>query len=422
MNNADTIVMFLVATLLGFLIGLDREQKREQNGSIFAGIRTFPLIALWGAINGALSQTTELSTLGLGLILTSLIALASLLLLAYWRSSSGKKIGGTTEIAALVTFGLGIFAGLGHTVIALAGAVIATTILSLRLELRRLSMALSHEDLFALVQFATVSLVVLPVVPDAAFGPWQVWNPRTIWWLVVLISAVSFVGYVSNKLIGAQKGIALTGLLGGMVSSTAVTLSFSAKSKQEPGMHRLLAAAVLAASAVMVPRVMILLSVVQVPLFRATLMPLSVFFVVSMVGFLVAYRRSAMTAVNTELSNPFRLQVALQFAFIFALILLITKAAEVYFGNQGVYVASVLAGTTKLDAIALTLGQNMASGLSLDVATKAVVLAVASNSLFKAGLALWLGNRAFARYIVVTMLLATLASSLVAWFVPAFGA
>lgn len=247
--STSFIWSFLVATLLGFLIGLEREGKRESTGTIFAGVRTFPLIAVFGAVSGQISTLT--SNL---LLFASLAAMALLIGLAYWRESAGHKLGGTTGVAALVAYGLGVLAGLEQYVAALAGAVITTGLLSLRQELRTLIGALTREDLLAVVKFAAVSLVILPLVPDASLGPWGVWNPRTIWWLVVLISGISFIGYVAVKWIGPRRGMGLSGLLGGLASSTAVTLSFSRLSRlsrDQPALGNVVAVGVIAASALL---------------------------------------------------------------------------------------------------------------------------------------------------------------------------
>ncbi|HEX7021763.1 MAG TPA: DUF4010 domain-containing protein [Trueperaceae bacterium] len=416
METASVIVSFLVATLLGFMIGLERERKREltATGSIFAGVRTFTLIALFGAISGVLS-----GVVGTVMIVLGLAALGTLLALAYWRSSTGMKIGGTTEIAALVAFGLGVLAGLNQYVIALAGAVIATAVLSLREELHNLAGALSREDLFAAVQFAAVSLVILPLVPNENFGPWGVWNPRTIWLLVVLISGISFVGYLAAKLIGTKRGIGLSGILGGLASSTAVTLSFSERSKTNPGLGLILAVGVLAASAVMVPRFVILLGIVRPSLILGIVVPYALLFVITTIGGAIVFRRSRKEDVEgVALSNPFELKTALQFALLFALILLLARAAQEYLGESGIYLASVLAGLVRPDAIILTLGQQVGDGLDPAVAAHGLVLAAASNTLLKAGLALGLGSGVFGRAVLATLMVAAVAAVAAAWLLP----
>lgn len=414
MDPTTTIWAFLVATLLGFLVGLERERKREARGSIFAGIRTFPLIALLGAVSARLS-----SEVGSAVIVLGFAALGVLLALGYWRASAGEKIGGTSEIAALVTFGLGVLAGLESFSAAVAGAVIMTGVLSLRGELRRLSRALSHEDLFATLQFAALSLVVLPLIPDRALGPWGVWNPHTIWIQVVLISGLSFVGYVAAKLVGTARSVGLGGLLGGLVSSTAVTLSYSRRSRSTPALSALLAVGTLLASAAMVPRILVLVGIVAPALLLPALPPFAALFVVSLLACALIYRRSREGATqDVALSNPFELKTALEFAAVFALILLLARAAEVFLGEGGLYLASIVAGLTRPDAMALTLGQQLQGGLEPAVAARSLTLAVVSNTLFKAGLALTLGSRPFGRTVLVTLLLAAAAAVGVAWGVP----
>lgn len=411
---ANVIWSLLVATLLGFLIGLERERKRETHGSIFAGIRTFPLIALYGAVTGRLMPVG-----GPTLLVGAFLALAVLVALAYWRESGGAKVGGTTEVAVLLGFGLGVMAGLDMAVPALAGAVIATGVLSLKQELRHLSAAATRQDIFAVVQFAAVSLVVLPLVPDEPFGPWGVWNPRTIWLLVVLISGVSFVGYVLTKAIGARSGIGLSGLLGGLASSTAVTLSFSESSKREPELSPVYAVGVLAASTIMAPRLLAILGVVQPQLVLPSLIPLGAIFLVTGVGALLALRSSARHEVTeTRIGNPFELKRAVQFALLFALVLLLARAAQEYLGAAGIYLASVLAGITQLDAITVSLAIQVDDGLHPAVAARGLALAAAANSLFKAGLALSLGARNFGRAVLATLLLAAAAGVAAAFLLP----
>ncbi|MEJ2288905.1 MAG: MgtC/SapB family protein [Deinococcales bacterium] len=414
MDSKQVILSFLVAVLLGFLIGLERERKRESQGSIFAGIRTFPLLALFGAVVGVLTQAVSSWVL-----VASFLPIAVLIALAYWRETVGEKVGGTTQVAVLVAYGLGVLAGYGQFVPALAGSVITTGMLSMRTELRQLAGAVSREDLYAVVQFAVVSLVILPLVPNETFGPWGVWNPRTIWLLVVLISGLSFVGYVASKLIGATRGIGWSGLLGGLASSTAVTMSFSERSKKQPALAIVYAIGVLAASAVMVPRLWVLLGVLQPKLIPPTLISLGVLFVITTVGGLTALReRNREHLEGAKVNNPFELRTALQFAVLFAVILLAAKAAQVYLGEGGLYLASALAGVTQLDAITLTLAHQVGTGLDVHVAARSLAIAAATNSLFKAGLALTIGTRRFGRSVLTTLLLAAVGCIAAAWLLP----
>jgi uncharacterized membrane protein (DUF4010 family) len=410
----ESIWALLIAALLGFLIGLERERKREMRGSIFAGIRTFPLIALFGAVSGMLALVTP------WVLVAALLGFSALLVFAYWRASAGEKVGGTTEVAAFVTFGLGVLAGQGEFVTALAGAVITTGILSLRQELHSLAGSIRQEDLFATVQLAVVSIIVLPLVPDENFGPWGVWNPRTIWLLVVFISAISFVGYLAAKLVGARRGTLVSGILGGLASSTAVTASFSERSRENAALGPLLTVGVLAASAVMVPRFLVLLGVVQPQLILGVLLPFGVLFLATGLAALILYRRSRRDQVaQLELANPFELRSALQFAVVFAVILLLARAASEAFGAGGIYLASLISGLVRPDAIILTLGQQASVGLAPEVAVRGLALAAASNTFFKGLLAYSLGSQSFGRSVFTVLAVASVACLAVAWLVPA---
>ncbi|MCA9839305.1 MAG: MgtC/SapB family protein [Trueperaceae bacterium] len=417
MNPTEAIYAFLVAVLLGFLIGLERERKREFSGSIFAGVRTFPLIALFGAACGVLSHNA-----GRWMMMVGLLSISSLLLLAYWRGSAGTKVGGTTEMAALVAFTMGILAGLGDYVAALAGAVLVTGILSLRDELRVLSGAVTRADLFALVQFAAVSLIILPIIPNENLGPWGVWNPRSIWLLVVLISGISFVGYILSKLISTDRSIGLSGFIGGIASSTAVTLSFSEQSRKNAELSQLFSGGVLAATAVSMVRLLILVGIIQPRLVLAALPGFGLYFLICALGGWLFFRRAKKEQVESaKLENPFELKTALSFALLFAFVLLMTRAAQEFLGEGGIFIASALSGLTQLDAITLTLAKQVGDGLAIAVAVKGLAVALMTNSLFKAGLTFSLGTARFARYVSLVVILAGLASLLLLWFMPVLG-
>lgn len=414
LTTPNVIVTFLVAVSLGFFIGLERERKRVPDISIFAGVRTFPLISLFGAVVGVLALLTSPWVL-----VGSFLPVGLLIGLVYWRESAQGWLGGTTEFAVLVAFALGALAGYGLWVAALAGAVLTTGILSLRDELRRFAGAVSQADLFAVVQFAVVSAVILPLVPDQQFGPWGVWNPRSIWLLVVLISGLSFIGYIAAKLVGAGRGLLLSGLLGGVASSTAVMLGFSERSKREPSAARIFAGGALAASVVTVPRLLVLLVVLEPTLALPALLPLGAAFLVTVLGTVVVYtrnRRKDQAAITV--SNPFELRVALQFAALFALVLLLVRASQEYLGAGGFYLVNFLAGITQLDAITLTLAGEVGSGLSPVTATRGLAFALAANNLFKTVLAVTIGGRAFATTVAGTLLAAAVAALAVAFLVP----
>lgn len=404
----------LLAALLGFLIGLERERKRDTHGSIFAGIRTFPIIAVFGAIIGQMSVGFGPSILVAGLAATTVMAA-----LSYWRESAGEKVGGTTGFTVLVTFGLGAFASLSFVGAALAGAIVVTGLLSMRKELRDLSHTVTQQDLFAVVQFAAVSLIVLPLVPNETFGPWGVWNPRTIWLQVVLISGISFVGYLSMKLAGPQRGATLSGVLGGFASSTAVVLTFSRRSKEIPQLSGTFVFGALAGSAAGIVRVFLIILLVEPRLAAAALIPLATILIVCAIGAFVSRLRARETdSEGITVSNPFELRTALEFALLFAVILLVTRAAGEFFGTGGIYVASLLGGLIRPDAIALSLTGSTFEAIDLAVAVRALIMAIGINNLFKAAVGATLGSPAFRRGIMVTLVVAAVIGVAVSWLVP----
>jgi len=407
----ETIWAMLIAALLGMLIGLERERKRERAQTLFAGVRTFTLISLLGALSGVL-----LEPIGTLPLLGSLVALTVLVALGYWRESSGDKVGGTTQIAALVAFGLGVLAGIGDQVPALAGAVIVTGILSLREELHGLAGELTREDLLAVVRFAVVSLVVLPLVPNEAMGPWQVWNPRTIWLLVVLISGVSFVGYVAIKVVGPRRGIGLSGLLGGLASSTAATLSFAERGRDNPELGPTLALGTMAASAVAAPRLLVLLGVVEPALVAYAAVPMAALFAVSSLAGLALSRQHDNVDSSVKLENPFELRPALQFGLLFAAIVLVVRTAQETLGDPGVLLASALAGVTQLDAITLSLAEQIRTGLDPVLAGRSLGFAVAANSVFKGVVAWGIGGARFGRLVLPWLFVAGAAAAAAAWW------
>ena len=413
-GSLTAIWSLLLAAMLGFLIGLERERKRELTGSIFAGVRTFPIIAVFGAIIGQLTAGYGAAVLVIGFVSVTVMAA-----LAYWRESAGEKIGGTTGFTVLVTFGLGIFSSLNLVGAALAGAIVVTGLLSMRKELRTFSTSVTSQDLFAVVQFAAVSLIVLPLVPDETLGPWGVWNPQAIWLQVVLISGITFLGYVAMKLAGPSRGAALSGILGGFASSTAVMLTFSRRSKEVPELTGTFAFGALAGSATSLIRIFIIIVLVEPSLAIAGMLPLGSILLICAGGALFSrLRGSDPSTEGLTISNPFELRMALEFAVLYAAILLVTRAAGEFFGTGGVYLASALGGLIRPDAIALSLTGSTFATLELDVVVRALTLAIAVNCLFKAAVGASLGSRQFARSVVATLVIAAAVSVAISWLVP----
>ena len=392
------LLRLLVAALLGGLIGVERERSEKERGvHHFAGVRTFPMFALLGA-------GLVLAAGGVGLVAAAgFLGITALVLVSYLRSSR-DDVGVTTETAALATYTVGVLAGAGALVVAGAVGIGVAVLLAGKERLEAFPRALSREELGAALTLAVIAAVILPVLPDARYGPWGVWNPRTLWAMVVLVCGLSFVAFVAMRVLGAARGLYLSGLLGGLVSSTAATVSFATRSREAAPQATALAGAAGLASLVMLARVGILTAVVN-PALLTTLGPfLGLSIAAGALALIVLLRRApAAPDQAPQVTNPFRLAEAVKFAAVYAVVLFAVEGASRYLGTWGVLAAAVLAGLTDVDAITLSLAA--AAGTAMPPAAAAVAIAVAalSNTVAKAGYAVWLGSPGFRRAMLLVL-------------------
>jgi uncharacterized membrane protein (DUF4010 family) len=416
MQHSEMLFRFGIALLIGVLIGLEREYARlKEEVTAFAGVRTFPLIALMGCSAALLTDLADTWAFGaLALLLGLFIAIG------YAVDASQGHVGLTSEIAAVVVFVCGALSYWDYLDLAAALAVVTFGFLTLKPQLHTLAQRVSREDMYATLKFAVVSLIVLPVLPNQTFGPppFDAFNPYKTWLMVVFISGISFLGYVLIKVVGSQRGIGLTGLLGGLVSSTAVTLSFSERSQDHPELARPFTLAITLAWTVMFGRVVVEVAVLNRALLKVLWAPMAAAMSAGLaccVYFYLAQRSREESDV--QVSNPFELGPAIKFGVLYAVILLVAKVAQFYFQDAGVYVASVLAGLTDVDAITLSMAQlSEAQGsVALPTAARAVVLATISNTLVKGGIALSAGSRPLRRALLPPWLLMLGSGALVAF-------
>ena len=413
-EGLDVILELAAALAAGFVIGAEREQGEQ---ATFAGIRTFPLIGLAGAL-GMLLGPWALTVLGLGV--------AVLVGLAY-RRTGGRDAGTSTEVAALVTFALGAVCT-AHSLslerndrllVVAAGATSTLALLSVKRPLHRWVAKMSDADVFATTKLLVLAAIVLPLLPNRELGPWSALNPRSIGILVVLISAIGFAGYIAIRAFGARRGFGLTGLLGGLASSTAVTLTFSGRAKEAPKLVGACAVAIVLASATMFPRVVIEVWAVSGGLARSALWAFGAAGAVAFAAAAFLYLRAKPTeadegATELELDNPFSLKSAVQFTLLFLVVLLASKAASHYFADAGVYLSAFLAGLADVDAISLSIARLYESdALGRQSALWALVIASGTNSLAKVGIAAVLGGARLALYVGVPIVLALGAGALV---------
>jgi len=391
MDELTLAARFGAALGLGVLLGLERERTKPA-GLGFAGVRTIALIALAGALAAYFDQVLGLSWLALAVF----VAVAALVTVSYAVTSSRGEVGITTEVTALIAFLLGALCLRGELQLAAGLAVATALILALKQWLHRLASRIESTDVEATLQFALVTLIILPLVPDRNFGPapFDVLNPYTIWLMVVLISGLNFASYILVKVVGPEHGIGVTGLLGGLVSSTAVTLGFAQRSRKQPEQSRMLALGILVAWAVMFVRVIVMTAIISQAV-AARLFIVMGGLALACLALCYALRprdAGAGTARVAAGENPFELGQAIQFGLLFGLITLLARAAQVYLGDQGLYLAGAVAGLTDVDAIALSMANlGVTQPATIGPAATTIAIAAGTNTLVKSAVALFTG-------------------------------
>jgi len=415
-DHIDLFYRFGAALLIGLLVGLQREYahlQQEQEEKSFGGTRTFALLGLVGCTAAFVAEQLESP-----LVFVAIVAIiGGLIMIAYVSTAREGSIGMTTEAAAVTTLLAGAICFWGELAIAAALAVAMTVLLELKLQTKMLVRNITHADVYATLTFAVITLIILPVLPSRGYGPppFNILVPYNIWLMVVFISGISFLGYLLIKIIGARRGVGLTGLLGGLASSTAVTLSFSQRSRGTAGLERPFAIAILLAWSVMFARVMVEVAVINQALLRIVWIPMTAALVVSAAYCIYLYRTqpSGKQEEQDMFKNPFELGPALTFGLIYAVILLAANTARLYLGNTGIYLSSIASGLADVDAITLSLAKlsRDTQDLDLHTAARGIVLAAVSNTLVKGGIVLSMGSMVL-RKVIMPGLLATLATAI----------
>jgi uncharacterized membrane protein (DUF4010 family) len=392
MEFAD-IYPFIVAMLIGALIGTERQRRMiEEKVRGVAGLRTFVLIALLGSLCSALA-----AHYGPGFAIASMATVTILVAVGYAGSiRTLGRIDFTAAVAAVVTFALGMLAGSPDSMLlAVALSIITTWVLATRTITHHYVEVLSETDLLDTLKMGIIALVIYPLLPETPMGPWGVLNPRQIWLLVVMVSLIGYVGYILIRILGAERGLSMTGILGGLVSSTAVTSSMAADVKEN---REILPSAVFAtaiASCTMFPRILFIVLVVNRDLFFALLPHM---LLMTLVGSSLAYllvRKSGPAGKDVKVKDPFRIIPALKFGAFFAFVLIVSKLFSLYFGTAGIYASGVVSGLADVDAITLTMASLAQSTLAGNVAVTTIVLAAITNTLVKLTIAYVLGTREF---------------------------
>lgn len=394
MTELDYIARFLASLGIGLLLGLERESS--QGGK--AGVRTFALVAVLGTLCALLSEKTS-DTL---LLPIAVAALAAMMISTYRQAKPGEDPGTTTMVSLLICFGLGAATWFGYQQISVVIALVVTGLLYFKAELHGMTRLLSRQDWVSLFQFAVVTFVVLPVLPDKGFGPLDALNPYRIWLMVALISGLSFAGYLVLRLAGDKQGITVIGLvgaLGGLVSSTATTLAYSRHARSGQTAVNTGLVVVLAANVAVLVKLAVETAMVAPGVLPKILPVLAGGFLAGLPMPLITWRRLAHAAEipHLEISNPSEMRVAMGFGVIYAGVLLALAWLNHVAGAGGVYSMAILSGLTDIDAITLSTLQLTNSGaLSADQASRAIALAYLSSLALKFGIVWFMAGWAFA--------------------------
>lgn len=363
---------------LGLLIGMQRERTESQLG----GIRTFPLISLLGTICGLIAVSQGAWVLAAGFLVTfGVVAVSNLLQVGKPEIEAGQ----TTEVAALLTYAIGAYLVEGNRAAAIAAGGIVVLLLHAKEPMHSFVEKMGRKDVEAIMQFVVISLIILPLLPDRNYGPFKVLNPFDIWRMVTLIVGISLAGYVAYKLLGNRAGTLLGGVIGGMISSTATTVSYARRARNSEKAHKLAVTAILIASAISYVRVIVEVTVVAPGKAGALVLPfvavLAWVGVVSGASFLF---HGGKTENIPPSENPAELKSALIFGLIYAGVLVAVASAKHYFGSAGLYVAAMVSGLTDMDAITLSISRMVEGGtIGPTVGWKLIMIASIANLVFK---------------------------------------
>ena len=398
---------FAISLAIGLLIGLERERTPTAK----AGLRTFTLVALFGTLAALLSAQTSSAWVLAG----GLLVVGGMMVSAYAQEPDSSGDPGTTTVAAIVLcYGLGAMVWYGYHQLAIMLAVVATLLLYFKTELHGITQKLTQRDVISFLQFAVLSLVILPLLPNQNYGPYRALNPYQIWWMVVLISGVSLAGYAALRIVGQRHGTALMGLLGGLVSSTATTLIYARHSRDNPALTHIAVVVILLANLVVLVRLGVLAAVLSPGLLPALLPILGSGLIAGLICTALFWRSNA-AVPELALSNPTELRTALSFGLLYGVVLFAAAWLSDYAGSSGLYSVALVSGLTDVDPITLSSLHLFELGkLTQSEVVTAISIAYIANMTFKFGMIVFIGSAQLIRRTALGMAAIVLAMA-VSW-------
>ena len=384
-----------ISLLLGLLVGM----QRELQDTTIAGFRTFAIVTLFGTICGFLAQYFSPLILGFGLIgIVAIIVVGNMMKM----KSGSTEFGMTTEVSILLMYGVGAYLTMGPWIIGAAVAGSTAILLQIKPQLKGALARLEDKDMKAIMQFVLITFIILPLLPNQTFGPFDVFNPYRTWLLVVLITGISLGGYLAYKFMGDRAGTALGGILGGIISSTATTVSYARIAARSPQAGLRAAVVVIIASAMVYIRITIQILVMAPDHFYQMIWPVAIMFAVSILVSLYAYR--LVTKSEHEMPdqrNPSELSTALTFGAAYIVILFVISASTTYLGPEVLYLVAAISGLADMDAITLSVSQKVQyETISATLGWKLILTAIISNTIFKFGILYAVGGKAVAKHVI----------------------
>ena len=411
-----TMIHLTLALLLGAIVGLERGwgARDQQSGERIAGIRTFALVGLLGGLSAVLSDA--ITPWAFPTLLASVVAMG---IVGYSQRLEHIRDFSITGLVGLVlTFCFGAVAVAVDPVVATAAAVITAIILDNKEDIHNWLSRLKAHELDAALRLLLITVVLLPLLPDEELGPGGVLNPREIWWMVVMIASISFVGYFAIRVAGTHRGILFTGLFAGLSSSTALTLHFARQSARAPELTPQFATGILVACGTMFPRILVYCFVINRELLTSLALPVLTMAALLYGPALLIWRHHSQQPEPSEPpphKNPLEFKSAVMFGLLLTAILILGEYLTRWVGDTGIYMLAATSGIADVDAITLSLTRLSTQALSMDVAVIGIIIAAASNNLTKSGLAWAIGNRQMGMLVGAPMLLSMLAGLAVAW-------
>lgn len=399
-GELEYLPRFITSLAIGLLIGLERERSPAAK----AGLRTFALVALFGAVAAMLSEKAASPWLLTG----GLLVIGLMTIAAYMRERDEIADPGTTTVAAIVMcYGLGAMVWHGYATLAVMLAIVTTALLYFKAELRGITQNLSRRDLVSILQFAVLTFIILPVLPDRNYGPYDALNPHQVWLMVVLISGVSLAGYIALRFVGQRHGAALLGLFGGLASSTATTLVYARHGRDNEGLAQLAVVVILLANLVVLVRLSVVSAVVSPSILPQLLPVLGSGLVLGLGAATYWWHKLSQQSevLMPEVSNPTEIRTAVGFGLLYAVVLFFAAWLSDIAGNGGLYVVALVSGLTDVDAITLSSLRLFGLGkLQAAETVTAIALGIISNIGFKLGLVFFIGGPLLAKRCAVGMI------------------